>query len=111
MDAPICCEVLVMADVTPTSSGSAFWVAVLMQGTIAIPSPRPSRSSVGSTWVSIGGARASAGVSRAPRPSAAISSPGTTSIRVGTWGISRLANWVAASAVEHHQRQEGDARS
>ena len=37
--APICCDVFVMAEVTPTSLGSAFWVAVLMQGTMASPSP------------------------------------------------------------------------
>ena len=37
MEAPICCDVFVMAEVTPTSLGSAFWVAVLMQGTMASP--------------------------------------------------------------------------
>ena len=51
MEAPICWEVLVMAEVTPTSFGSAFWVAVLMQGTMASPSPKPRSSSLGSTLV------------------------------------------------------------
>ena len=51
IEAPICCDVLVVADVTPTSLGSALLVAVLMHGTMASPSPRPSRSSLGSTWV------------------------------------------------------------
>ncbi len=51
MEAPICWEVLVMAEVTPTSCGSAFWVAVLMQGTKASPSPKPRSSSLGSTLV------------------------------------------------------------
>jgi len=40
-----------MAEVTPTSFGSAFWVAVLMQGTMASPRPKPRSSSLGSTLV------------------------------------------------------------
>ena len=51
MEAPICCDVFVMAEVTPTSSGSAFCVAVLMQGTMASPSPMPRSISLGSTCV------------------------------------------------------------
>ena len=51
IEAPICCDVVVIADVTPTSRGSALLVAVLMQGTMAIPRPRPNRISAGSTWV------------------------------------------------------------
>ena len=46
MEAPICCDVFVMAEVTPTSFGSAFWVAVLMQGTMASLRPMPSSSRV-----------------------------------------------------------------
>ena len=96
MEAPICCEVLVMADVTPTSFGSAFWVAVLMQGTMARPSPKPSSSSLGSTLVQY----EASGVScvKSETPSAASRSPGTTSSRVRTCGMRRLATCVAASA-------------
>ena len=95
MDAPICCEVLVMAEVTPTSFGSAFCVAVLMQGTTARPSPRPRSSSLGSTWVTYDASGVS--VVKRAAPTAASSRPGTTSSRVRTWGIRRLASCVAAS--------------
>ena len=38
-EAPTCWDVLVVAEVMPTSRGSALLVAVLMHGTSAIPRP------------------------------------------------------------------------
>ena len=96
-----------MADVTPTSSGSAFWVAVLMQGTMARPRPRPSRSSLGSTWVTY----EASGVKPGEQGGADSrqEEAGHDQKRVSTWS-SGGSICVAASALSARQGKEGEAR-
>ena len=89
IEPPTCCAVFSVAEVTPASCGATPAVAVANTGMKVRPKPRPSRISAGSTSVAYEPPTEIFVIQA--MPPAAISMPGTSSIRGGSLVSSRAA--------------------